>query len=93
MRQWVRIHRKFRCRRSRPRWAKCRALEELPVHPEMPDVLTMNDGTKVSTVEQWQKRREEMKRMLEYYAVGQMPPPPGNVRGQEVRRRSLPTAA
>ncbi len=60
-------------------------VNELPVRAEMPDVLTMNDGTKVTTVKQWEKRREEMKRILEYYAVGQMPPPPGNVRGQEIK--------
>ena len=56
---------------------------ELPTRTSMPDVLTMNDGAKVSTVGEWQKRREEMKRTLEYYAVGQMPPPPGNVKGRE----------
>src|SRR6476660_9493250 len=60
-------------------------VNELPVRKEMPDVLTMNDGTKVTTVEQWNKRREEMKRILEYYAVGLAPPPPGNVKGQEVK--------
>src|SRR6185295_10624768 len=60
-------------------------VNELPVRTEMPDVLTMNDGKRVTTVEQWKKRREEMKRILEYYAVGQMPPPPGNVKGREVK--------
>jgi hypothetical protein len=60
-------------------------VNELPVRAEMPDVLTMNDGTKVTTPKQWQKRREEMKRILEYYAVGQSPPPPGNVKGQEIK--------
>jgi hypothetical protein len=64
-------------------------VDELPARPEMPDVLTMNDGTKVSTVEQWRKRREEIKRTLEYYAVGQMPPPPGNVKGQEISSKIL----
>src|SRR5690242_13388898 len=44
-------------------------VNELPVRAEMPDVLTMNDGTKVTTPKQWPKRREEMKRILEYYAV------------------------
>jgi hypothetical protein len=60
-------------------------VNELPVRAEMPDVLTMNHGTKVATTKQWKKRREEMKRVLEYYAVGQSPPPPGNVRGQEIK--------
>jgi hypothetical protein len=64
-------------------------VEALPVHAAMPDVLTMNDGTKVTTAGQWQKRREEMKRILEYYAVGQMPPPPGNVKGQEIKSQSV----
>ena len=57
---------------------------ELPVHPEMPDALTMNDGTKITTPAQWLKRREEIRRILEYYAVGQAPPPPGNVKGREL---------
>src|SRR4029079_117263 len=58
---------------------------ELPTRTEMPAVLTMNDGTKVTTPEQWKLRREEMKRTLTYYAVGQAPPPPGNVKGREVK--------
>jgi hypothetical protein len=59
------------------------SVEELPIRHQMPDVLVMNDGTKV-TIEQWRKRRAEIKRTLEYYAVGQMPPPPGNVKGREL---------
>jgi hypothetical protein len=51
----------------------------------MPGVLTMNNGKKVATAAQWNERREEMKHILEYYAVGQAPPPPGNVKGHEVR--------
>jgi hypothetical protein len=60
-------------------------VSDLPLRKEMPDVLTMNDGTRVTTLEQWKKRREEMRRILEYYAVGLAPPPPGNVKGQELR--------
>ena len=60
-------------------------VKDLPVRKEMPDVMVMNDGTRVTTPQQWQKRREEMKRILEYYAVGQMPPPPGNVKGEELK--------
>lgn len=61
----------------------------LPAHPEMPDVLTMNDGTKVSSLAQWRKRREEMRRILAYYAVGQAPPPPGNVKGKEIQSETV----
>ncbi len=64
---------------------KLPGVNELPVRREMPDVLTMADGTKVTNLEQWKKRREEMKRILSYYAVGQMPPAPGNVKGRELK--------
>ncbi len=60
-------------------------VNDLPVHTELPDVMTMNDGTKVTTTRQWKKRRAEMKKILAYYAIGQMPPPPGNVKGQEIK--------
>ena len=64
-------------------------VNDLPVRPELPDVMTMNDGTKVTTPEQWRARREEMKRILEYYATGQMPPPPGNVRGKRIKSETV----
>jgi hypothetical protein len=62
---------------------------ELPVRSGMPDVLMMNDGKRVTTKAQWTKRREEMKRILEYYAVGLAPPPPGNVKGSEIKTQII----
>ncbi len=62
---------------------------KLPVRNAMPEVMVMNDGTRVTTPRQWEKRREEMKRILAYYAVGQMPPPPGNVKGKEVKAETV----
>jgi hypothetical protein len=59
-------------------------VKDLPVRPEMPDVMTMMDGTKVTTPAQWSARREEMKAILEHYALGHAPPPPGNVSGTEM---------
>jgi hypothetical protein len=41
----------------------------------------MNDGTKVTTVEQFKVRQKEIREILEYYHVGRLPPPPGNVHG------------
>jgi hypothetical protein len=64
-------------------------VDQLPNRPEMPDVMTMNNGQKVRTVKQWNDRREEMKRILEYYAVGQAPPPPGNTKGREISSQIL----
>jgi hypothetical protein len=60
-------------------------VDDLPARPAMPDVLLMNDGSRVTTPRQWQARRQEMRRILSYYAVGQMPPPPGNVKGRALR--------
>lgn len=61
----------------------------LPVGAEMPDVMVMNGGTRVTTAKQWRERREEMRKILEYYAVGRMPPAPGNVKGQVEKRESV----
>jgi hypothetical protein len=58
-------------------------VDALPVRKDLPDALVMNDGTRVTTPGQWQKRRAEMRQILSYYAVGQMPPAPGNVKGIE----------
>jgi hypothetical protein len=44
----------------------------------------MNDGTRVTTPEQWKLRRVEMRRTLQYYAVGAIPSAPGNVKGLEI---------
>ena len=64
-------------------------VNELPVRKDLPDVMVFNDGSRVKTPAQWKKRREEMKRILAYYAVGQMPPPPGNVKGQVVQSETV----
>jgi hypothetical protein len=39
---------------------KLPGVDRLPVRSEMPDVMLMNDGTKVTTRAQWEKRREEI---------------------------------
>jgi hypothetical protein len=60
-------------------------VDVLPVRAAMPDVMVMNDGTRVTSRSQWQARRDEMRRILSYYAVGQAPPPPRNVKGREIQ--------
>jgi hypothetical protein len=64
-------------------------VQELPVQTNMPDVMTMSDGTKVTTPKQWRKRREEMKEILEHYELGHAPPAPGNVRGQDLQSHTV----
>jgi hypothetical protein len=68
---------------------KMPGVNELPVRAELPDPMVMNDGARVTTTKQWKKRREEIKRTLEYYAVGEMPPPPGNVKGVVVTNETV----
>src|SRR5690348_7230770 len=64
-------------------------IDKLPVRADLPDPLTMSGGSKVKTAAQWKKRREEIRRVLEYYATGQAPPSPGNVKGKEVFSQPL----
>lgn len=68
---------------------KLPGVNELPARPALPDVLTMNDGTRVTSAAQWPARRAEILRTLEYYAVGQAPAAPGNVKGRVVKTQSL----
>src|SRR6185503_19883564 len=60
-------------------------VDALPVRAAMPDVMVMNDGTRVASPRQWQARRDEMRRILSYYAVGQAQPAPRNVKGREIQ--------
>jgi len=60
-------------------------VNDLPVQTNLPDVMTMADGTRVTTPAQWQARREEMKEILEHYELGHAPPPPGNVKGKDLQ--------
>jgi hypothetical protein len=64
-------------------------VSQLPARPEMPDVMTMSDGTKVTTLKEWRQRREEMKQILEFYELGHAPPPPGNVGGDVLESQSV----
>jgi hypothetical protein len=48
--------------------------DKLPSNPDFPDPLVMFDGTKVTTKEQWEKkRRPELKKLFEHYMYGVSP--------------------
>lgn len=64
-------------------------MDDLPALGPLPDVLTLLDGRKVTSRPQWPARREEMRRLLSYYAVGLVPPPPGNVAATVLETRLL----
>ena len=57
-------------------------VKDLPTHSELPDLFTFANGKKVRTAADWRRRRVEIRRTLEYYATGQIPPAPGNVKGE-----------
>jgi hypothetical protein len=59
-------------------------VKSLPARDELPDPMVLNDGTRVTMPEHWKRRRVEMRRILQYYAVGAIPPSPGNVKGTEI---------
>ena len=73
----------------RTKAGKLPGVGDLPVRAEMPSVMVMNNGQRVTAREQWSKRRTEIRRTLEYYATGHVPPPPGNVKGREVSSESV----
>ncbi len=50
---------------------------ELPLTEELPDILTFQDGTKVETAGDWQRRRQEILALYERYVYGFMPDPAG----------------
>lgn len=63
--------------------------DELPMQSDLPAALRRNDGTLVRSAAEWPARRTEILRTLEYYAVGQAPPAPGNVKGHVISTREL----
>src|SRR5690349_4999691 len=62
---------------------------DLVEHKELPDPLVGSDGQKITTPEQWKARREEMKRVVEHYFTGTIPPAPGNVKGKVLEERTV----
>ncbi len=60
----------------------------LPVIDTMPDLFTFRDGSKVTDLAFWEKRRNELKQLVQYYEYGFIPDPGGKVHG--VVRSSQP---
>lgn len=54
--------------------------DKLPSSAEFPDVLTMRDGTKIGTQQDWEaKRRPELKELFQHYMYGRFPAKPEKV--------------
>ncbi len=62
--------------------------DALPTLIDLPDPLLLEQQGKqarITTKEQWERRRVSLKKMFEHYVTGRFPPAPGNVEGQLVR--------
>ncbi len=51
-------------------------VDELPVLSEVPNPFQFCNGEIVKTIDDWKRRREEIKEILMYYEYGHMPPAP-----------------
>lgn len=56
----------------------------------LPDPMIMNDGSRVTSPQQWELRRDEIKQVFQHWLLGVAPPAPGNVSGSVLDRRELP---
>jgi hypothetical protein len=56
------------------------AAETLPLQAELPDVLKLSNGQKVTTPKQWsEQRRPELKALFAHYMYGEIPPKPAKL--------------
>ncbi len=52
------------------------SVKELPVQNILPDPFIMYDGSRVTTLKDWENQRKYLKAMLIHYQYGEMPPKP-----------------
>jgi len=64
-------------------------VDELPVIKELPDPFRLLDGSRVKTTSDWDKRRGELKTIIEYYSYGHMPPAPENIIAEKLSSTSV----
>jgi hypothetical protein len=57
---------------------------ELPVIKELPDPFRFLDGSRVNTRADWEQRRHELKRIIQCYSYGHMPPAPENIMAEKL---------
>jgi pimeloyl-ACP methyl ester carboxylesterase len=66
--------------------------DELPSFPFLPDPLIIDQGGKnipVETLEQWYRKREQMKEQTQHWITGTVPPPPDNLQVEVLKERKL----
>jgi len=70
-------------------WKPPATLDSLPSVPGLPDLFLFADGKHVESAKSWQRRRKEMKAILQYYEYGHLPPRPDVVRVENLVSRTL----
>ncbi|MBE3069210.1 MAG: acetylxylan esterase [Planctomycetes bacterium] len=65
---------------ARPQPQPLPGVDDLPDVDQLPDPFRLGDGSRVRTLADWARRRDEMKAMILYYEYGHLPPAPGNIR-------------
>ena len=63
--------------------------DQLPSIPDLPDPLVFRDGSKVQSPQDWPRRRDELKALIQFYEYGHLPPAPGNVKATDIGSREL----
>lgn len=63
--------------------------DQLPSIPELPNPFQFNDGSMVKSPQDWEKRRAELRELIQTYEYGHLPPVPGNVTATEYTKRVL----
>ena len=59
--------------------------DTLPTMMDLPDPLVLEEGGKrvrITTKEQWSRKRAILKSLFEHYVTGRFPPPPNNLRAE-----------
>jgi len=59
--------------------------DTMPAHAQLPDPLVREENGKevrITTTKQWNAKRETLKRHIQHWIYGTLPPAPGNVRGR-----------
>jgi hypothetical protein len=64
-------------------------VDQCPVIAELPDPFLMLSGKRVSSPQDWQVRRTELKDIISCYEYGHLPPSPGNVVSTDVSTASI----
>ena len=69
------------CSWASPRWP---VVDSLPAVEGLPDLLRFEDGKRVTSRNDWLRRRAEILQLVQYYEYGHLPPGPGNVVAESI---------